>query len=63
MEKLLNRREVADLLGVPFSTLELWAQTGSGPRYAIVGKHSRYRPSDVEAWLESRSRDQSVKAS
>jgi excisionase family DNA binding protein len=57
VERLLSRAEVGELLGIPVTTLANWASAGIGPRYAIVGRHSRYRPSDVEKWLESRSRE------
>lgn len=57
MEKLLSRRELAELLGVPAHTLDNWAMTGTGPRYSVIGRHARYRPSDVEAWLASRARE------
>lgn len=56
MEKLLTRREVAEVLSVPVATLDNWATRGFGPAYVIVGRHARYRPSDVERWLESRAR-------
>ena len=36
------------------SFLRLWRQAlyGTGPRAIKVGKHIRYRTSDVEQWLE-----------
>lgn len=49
---LATRQEVADYLGVPAQTLDAWAYRGKGPRYIRVGKHSRYRWSDVESWLD-----------
>ncbi|MGI8867656.1 MAG: helix-turn-helix transcriptional regulator [Mycobacteriales bacterium] len=45
--------EVADYIGVPLATLYGWNSRGTGPRYFRVGRHCRYRWSDVEAWLES----------
>jgi hypothetical protein len=32
-----------------------WRANKSGPRGIRVGRHVRYRPSDVELWLELRS--------
>jgi len=58
MEKLLSRREVAELLGVPAGTVDQWAATGTGPRYMKVGRHARYRPSDLEKWLDTRAQEQ-----
>jgi excisionase family DNA binding protein len=51
MEKLLSPQEVADQLGVPLRTVYSWNHKGTGPRVHRIGKHVRYRPSDVEQWL------------
>jgi excisionase family DNA binding protein len=48
--------QVAEYLGVPVRTLELWRHKGAGPKYARVGKYVRYRWSDVEAWLAAQER-------
>lgn len=53
--------EVAAYLGVPVQTLYTWRTKGMGPRGMRVGKHLRYRWSDVDAWLE-RQADQPVGA-
>lgn len=50
---LASRSEVADYIGVPARTLDQWATRGKGPRYIVVGRHARYRWSDVDAWLAS----------
>jgi excisionase family DNA binding protein len=42
---------VAAYLGnVPEGTLAQWRHRGIGPTYAKIGRHVRYRRSDVEAW-------------
>lgn len=46
----LTRQEVADRLRVKLSALNQWAHKGTGPRYALFGRHARYRLSDVMAW-------------
>lgn len=46
----LTRPEVGDRIKVPTKTLARWACEGKGPRYAVFGKHARYRLSDVIAW-------------
>lgn len=46
----LTRPEVAERLRLPVQTLALWAHQGKGPKYALFGRHSRYRLSDVIAW-------------
>jgi excisionase family DNA binding protein len=53
MEKLLSPREVAELLGVPVRTLYDW-RSDERPPAARIGKHLRFRPSDVEQWLEQK---------
>jgi excisionase family DNA binding protein len=45
-------RDVADYLRVPVQTLYWWRTTGYGPKARRIGKHLRYRPDDVRAWLE-----------
>ncbi|MDE0571814.1 helix-turn-helix domain-containing protein [Demequina sp. B12] len=49
---LLDVHEVADLLGVPVATLYVWRTRGQGPRGFRLGRHLRYRPSDVDAWID-----------
>lgn len=53
---LLTREEAAQFLGVKPDTLAVWHST---KRYAIplikVGRAVRYRRSDLEAFLESRT--------
>jgi hypothetical protein len=53
-DALWSRRTTADYLHVPEKTLAEWASRGIGPRYARCGKHARYRPEDVQAWVESK---------
>ena len=55
-EKLLSRREVAEMFDVPERTLASWAYQGMGPTFYKIGKHARYRLRDVEAWLSTRAR-------
>ena len=53
---LLTRRETAKLLSVREQTLAVWHATG---RYALpvvkVGRSVRYRQSDINAFLQSRT--------
>ena len=46
----LTRPEVGERLKVPVKTLAQWASQGKGPRYASIGRHARYRLSDLIAW-------------
>ena len=51
-EPLMSTTEVARLLNVATSTVRCWRYTNRGPQAYQVGKHLRYRRSDVEAWVE-----------
>jgi hypothetical protein len=37
---------------IPVKTLYDWRRRGLGPKASGVGKHLRYRWSDVDAWFE-----------
>jgi len=52
MNRLWTVEDVAEYLGVPRNTLYQWRTKGYGPRGVRVGKHVRYRPDDVNAWLD-----------
>lgn len=45
--------EVAAFLQIPLATLYRWRCRGEGPVGYRVGKHVRYRQSDLEAWLNA----------
>ena len=47
--------EIAEYLGVPVPTLYQWRYKKTGPRGSKVGRHVRYRWSDVEKWLDEQS--------
>jgi excisionase family DNA binding protein len=49
-DQWLTRAEVAERLRVPEKTLAQWAHLKRGPRYAIFGRHARYRLSDCISW-------------
>jgi predicted DNA-binding transcriptional regulator AlpA len=51
--RLLSTEDVARILVVPVNTLYCWRYKGTGPKAYRVGKHLRYRLSDVIAWLET----------
>ena len=56
METLWTTEQTARVLGMKAHTLEKWRTTGAGPPFIYVGGAVRYRPSAVEAWLESQTR-------
>lgn len=53
--RLGNTEEVADYLGLPPQTLAQWRSRRKGPTYLKVGRHVRYRWSDVEKWLDTQA--------
>ena len=57
METLLGPQELADWLGLPLATIYRWRHHGEGPPGYRVGKHVRYRESDVLAWLDGQRDD------
>jgi excisionase family DNA binding protein len=52
----LDTIEAAQYLGLQKTTLEAWRSRGEGPRFVKLGRAVRYRQSDLEAWIESRVR-------
>lgn len=54
-QSLYTPEELAKYLKVPLKTIYRWNHTGTGPRPCPVGRHVRYRPADVEAWLSARA--------
>lgn len=52
---LASAKQVSEFLGVPVATLYGWRHKGVGPRAALVGRHLRYRWSDVERWFDDQT--------
>lgn len=52
-QPLLTRADVERVYGVSKRFLELAPARGEGPRFVRIGRSVRYRPEDVEAWLET----------
>lgn len=46
----LTRKDVSHRIKVPVQTLAQWASRGRGPKYALFGRHARYRLADLIAW-------------
>jgi excisionase family DNA binding protein len=57
MERLLSVDEVAEFLGIPVATLYHWRHKGCGPDAYRVGRHLRYEPAAVRAWLDEHLAD------
>lgn len=54
-QNLGTRAEVAAYLGVPVATLAQWTYRSVGPKSIKVGRHVRYRWSDVEKFLDQQT--------
>ena len=50
--RLWTAQDVAGYLGVPLTTLYQWRYLGTGPSAYRVGRHLRYEPAAVQAWLD-----------
>ncbi|MFF4990263.1 helix-turn-helix transcriptional regulator [Streptosporangium saharense] len=55
LERLWTVDEVAVYLGVPAATLYQWRCRRIGPPAHRVGKHLRYLPEDVRAWVREQA--------
>lgn len=53
LENLMTPTEVATVLGIPERTLGQWAWLKTGPEFVKVGRHRRYRPEAITAYLEA----------
>ncbi len=53
VDRLLDGRELAQLLGVSQRTVEGWRGRGSGPLFVRVGRLARYCPEDVKQFLKA----------
>ncbi len=58
MERLMTAREVAEIVRLPISTLyqQRYMGRGVGDLAIKVGRHLRWRSSDLERWLTEQAR-------
>lgn len=57
-KRLLTEREVSAIYGWSVKTLQQWRFSRRGPNYVkMSARHVRYRPEDVEAFLEAHKVD------
>lgn len=52
-ERHLSMSDLAEREGVPLQTVRVWRTKGYGPRGMTVGRHVRYRLSEVIAWEDA----------
>ncbi|MEU7913457.1 helix-turn-helix transcriptional regulator [Microbispora bryophytorum] len=55
-KQLATPTELSEYLAVPEKTLTQWRWLGTGPRWSKVGRHVRYRWTDIERWLDQQAR-------
>lgn len=54
-QPLMTMADVAELLRIPVDTLYAWRHRRIGPAGYRVGRHVRFRRSDVERWLQTQA--------
>ncbi len=54
-DELMSPQGVAEFLGLPVGTIYRWRQHGEGPIGYRVGRHVRYKRSEVERWLDGQA--------
>ncbi len=52
LDRLLTVKDLASYLEVPVATIYAWRYRRQGPPGFRVGRHLRFRGSDVEQWIE-----------
>jgi excisionase family DNA binding protein len=57
LDPLLSVEDLAVYLDVPVATIYAWRYRRQGPPGFKVGRHLRYRQSDVNRWIGERVRD------
>ena len=58
LDPLLSVQDLAAYLEVPVATLYAWRYRRQGPTGFKVGRHLRYRKSDVDLWINERVQDE-----
>ena len=56
LNRLVTVQELANYLGVPVTTIYTWRYRHEGPPGFRVGRHLRFRWSDIQEWI-ARVRD------
>ena len=56
----LDTIEAAQYLGLQKTTLEAWRCRGNGPQFVKLNRAVRYRQADLDAWIESRVRHNTI---
>jgi predicted DNA-binding transcriptional regulator AlpA len=52
---ILDPDDLSAYIKIPKRTLYQWRVRGLGPKGIKIGRHLRYRQSDVDAWLDAQA--------
>ena len=58
LDPLLSVQDLAAYLDVPVATIYAWRYRRQGPTGFKVGRHLRYRKSDVDRWISEKVQDE-----
>jgi excisionase family DNA binding protein len=61
-DEFLDPQGLADWFGIPIRTVYNWRSRQEGPRGYRIGRHVRYRRSEVEEWLKRQADEPRVPA-
>ncbi|MEV6994489.1 helix-turn-helix domain-containing protein [Streptomyces sp. NPDC093228] len=53
-DRYLTPNDIADVFGVPVETVYQWRKKRTGPPGFRIGRHLRYDPADVRAYVTQR---------
>lgn len=56
----LNRKQVAEIIGIADRTLQKWTWRGKGPKFFRIGKRVLYTVEAVQKWFEEVESGQAV---
>lgn len=56
-EPLIGPKDISAWIGVPVRTIYQWRNGNKGPKAYRIGKHLKFKRSDVEQWLEAQAVD------
>lgn len=53
-DSLLTEKELSARLHVSIASVRRWRLLGRGPRFVKLGSLVRYRPEDIQDWINTR---------
>lgn len=58
----LSTQQLADRYGLPVATVHRWLHHGTAPTSLKIGRHRRFRLSDVQEWEAAKADERSTDA-